>query len=726
MIPVARLLPRVALIGNPNTGKTSLFNALTGLAQRVGNYPGVTVDVKSGRVGDDFEVVDLPGTYSLAAQSPDEMVAIDLILGRMPSERRAELVVVIVDASNLARNLYLATQVIELGLPTVVALNMTDVAERHGIRIDTAALAERIGVPVVPIVASKGKGIGTLRRTVLERMGGTPASPRWVWEPSIERETERLRDRYRENAFLTRRALIDEGGCTEKEFLDARNGEALEELCVARDRIRAAGRSPAAFEAHMRYAWIREALAPPVVARHPTTPTPSQWIDRFLTHRLIGLLVFVVIMGAVFVSVFQLAVPFMGWIGAAFDAAAAILDRGFAGTPLEGGILHSLLVDGVIAGVGAVLSFLPQIALLFLFISILEDCGYMARSAFLMDRVLRFCGLSGHSFIPMLGSFACAVPGVMASRTIRNRRDRITTILVAPLMSCSARIPVYAVMIAAFVPSTMVAGFVPLQGTVFVALYFLGILVAIPVALTLKWTVLRGESSTFVMELPPYRIPQLRAVGLRVLQSLRAFLQQAGSIIFAMSIVIWALGSFPRSAEVTRAFEVEREAARVAYSGPALEGRLADLDRAESAERLRQSFLGRMGRSLEPVVAPLGWDWTIGMSALAAFPARELLVSTLNIVYGLGDGEGSGDASGPLVERLHAARRPDGSPVFTLPVALSILVFIALCCQCASTLAVMRRETASWRWPILAFTYMTALAYGGAFVTFQIATFAGL
>jgi len=712
---------RVALVGNPNTGKTTLFNALTGLSQHVANYPGVTVERAWGRLGDGVELVDLPGAYSLAAKSPDELMAVRDLAGDLPDEARPDTVVVIVDASNLTRNLYLVTQVLELGVPTVLALNMIDVAERRGIHVDLDALARALRVPVVPITASRREGLDELRAAIDAAADAPPPVPCISWPEAIDSAVDDLAGRYETPRFLLLRALLDEGGASEQALL-ARHGAAfLDALGRARARAGSGGenRSLAAVEAVARYGWIREILGE-VVRRVPARPTFGDRVDGLLTHRVLGLAIFVAVMTTVFLSIFRWAVPAMDAIDGAFTALGAGVASLLAGTALEGGILQSLVVDGILAGVGGVLVFLPQIVLLFLFIALLEDCGYMARAAFLMDRVLRFCGLSGHSFIPMLSSFACAIPGILSTRSIHNPRDRLLTILVAPLMTCSARLPVYTLFIAAFIPPLAVAGFLPLQGLVFAGLYFVGIGVGAGVAFALGRTIVRGTASPFVLELPAYKWPNARTVALRVWFAARAFVVRAGTIIFAMSILIWALGTFPRSDRVEEAFAERRQTAAATLEGPALEERMEQLAGAEAAAKLEASALGRLGAAIEPAVEPLGWDWRLGTAAVAAFPAREVIVSTLGILHGLGE---EGDER-TLSERLRAPA--DGGAPIGIPTALSVLVFVALCCQCASTLAVMARETRSWRWPAFAFAYMTGLAYVGALVTYQSARALGL
>lgn len=715
MIPV-KTQHRVAIIGNPNTGKSSVFNALTGLSQRVGNYPGVTVDKTTGVLAPGVDLVDLPGTYSLAARSPDEMVAVRVLLGDLEEEPQPDLVVVVIDASNLQRNLYLATQVMELGLPVVIVLNMVDVADRAGVHVNARGLAKALGVPVVPTVASRRFGAEELRSVIVKQLDAPPPDPGWSWPEPIRRELEALESRFLFDRFLLGRALIDEGGSVER-LLDARSGGTLlPALEDARVRIRATGSTPVRLESAMRHTWIRGAIAP-FLAETEHGRSLSQRIDDVLVHRLFGMPIFAAVLFVVFLAIFGMARPFTtaisGWFAGIGDAVVHL----FAGTSLAGGALESLIVDGALAGVGGVLVFLPQIVFLFLFVAMMEDCGYMARAAFLMDRILRLFGLSGMSFIPLLSSFGCAVPAILATRVIADRRDRIATLLVAPLMSCSARIPVYTLMIAAFIPARNVAGFLPLQGLVFGAMYVVGVIVAIPVAIVLKRTLLRGAGNTFVMEMPSYTAPNPRSVAMRVYQRAWAFVKQAGTIIFFMSIVVWALGYFPRPASITADYQAGVRSAEERLDGAEREEELLRIESERDGAFLRQSFLARAGHFIEPVVAPLGWDWKIGMATLASFPAREVVVSTLNVIYDLGNGAENREA---LIGTLRSARRDDGSPAFTIPVALSLMVFFALCIQCGASLAAIRRETVSWRWPLFTFGYMTAIAWLGAFATHQI------
>ena len=680
----------VALLGNPNTGKSTLFSELAGIPTRIGNYPGVTVEEKLGRFthrGQSIELIDLPGTYSLVPKSPDEQVVVDVLHGRLAGVPTPDCVVVVVDATNLERNLYLATQALELGLPTVVALTLADVADEKGITIDAAELGRRLACPVIRVVAPTRVGIEALGDAVLAVIDSPVLVPRGI------------------DAHLA--------------AVDARH-------------------EPAAREAIARYAWIEELLSG-IVHRQPPANRPlGERIDAVLTHRIWGTLVFAATMLAMFSSIFWLATPLMDGISAGMD-----LVSGWVEGLLPEGAIRSLVVDGVLAGVGGVVVFVPQIAMLFLFVAILEGCGYLSRAAFLMDRMLCSVGLGGKSFIPLLSSFACAIPGIMAARTIENPRDRLLTILVAPLMSCSARLPVYLLLCGAFVPNVAVGvSWLRLPALVLAGMYALGVAVAALVALVLSRTIFRGPPQPFVMELPGWRWPRWTVVLERVREAVWSFLQNAGTLIVAVSIVIWALSSYPRNESAVDA--------DVAANRAKLTARLATLpadspDEADVAEELaaldtdeglaaarrgaaqRHSALGRLGRLVEPIVKPLGWDWRLGCAAIASFPAREVVLGTLAVIYNLGDidpGEEEGGTA--LVRRLRAATW-DGTnrKVFTLPVALSIMVFFALCAQCASTLVVIGRETSSWLWPVVTFTYMTVLAWLGAFATYQIGTWLG-
>lgn len=720
-----------ALVGNPNVGKTTLFNALTGLSQVTGNYPGVTVERKVGKLALEnsaIQIVDLPGTYSLAARSPDEMIVTDVLLGQQSGELPIGGILAVVDATNIERNLYLVSQLVELGKPLVIALNMIDLAKRRRIEIDVDKLSAGLGASVVPVCAHKRMGIDQLRKSLELAVNGTSPQPAHALEfPAIFRdEVDSLHAYIKKHAAELGRAvarvealrvLIDKGGYAEKRLLKSLNGEFPSLLREGRARVAGTGSLPAV-EIRSRYAWIRAIIADAVRKPVVRVVTKSDRIDYVLTHKVYGTLVFAGLMALVFQAIFSWAAPFMEKISDAF----ALLGRGISGI-MPAGPLQSLLVDGVIAGVGGVVVFLPQIVILSLFIALLEDCGYMARAAFLMDRLLSKLGLSGQSFIPLLSSFACAIPGIMATRTISNKRDRFATILVAPLMSCSARLPVYAMMIAAFIPAHSVFfGAISLQGLTLFLMYGLGIAVAIPAAWLLKRTLLKGETPPFLLELPSYKRPQAGTVLRKVVLQAKEFLYRAGTIIVSISVVVWALAYFPRSEDIAQRYAAERAKIEQTNGNDKADA-LANMSAQEKGEQIRNSFLGRMGRAIEPVVKPLGWDWRIGMATIASFPAREVVVATLGTIFFVGSDVD--ETSNSLKDVLRAATWPGGGKLFTAPVALSLMVFFALCAQCGSTLAVIRRETGSWRWSALTFGYMTAIAYALSFIVFHAASFAG-
>ncbi|HTQ37574.1 MAG TPA: ferrous iron transport protein B [Pirellulales bacterium] len=761
----------VALVGNPNTGKSTLFTALAGVRQRIGNYPGVTVEKKIGQMqhrGHRWALIDLPGTYSLAPHSPDEMVVVDVLLGRR-DDTPCDAILCIVDASNLERNLYLVSQVLELGLPTVVAMNMTDIAESRGLKIDAAKLAERLGIPVVPVQANKRRGLDELKAALAATLGRQAVPRESPFPQAFREEVTRLEallnaapgngsthatnghlrsDPLPKSAgavvprYLAERLLLDTGGYLERTAVIGGNGHAeshagqvREHLLSARARLAAAGLPVPAVEALVRYDWAARQLDGVISRPAARSETLTDKIDRILTHRLWGTAVFVIVMVALFSSIFMAAEPLMKLLdGGAHTLGEAVKSH------MPDGALRSLLVDGLIAGAGSVIVFLPQVLILFMFIAILEDCGYMARAAYLMDKLMVRVGLSGKSFIPLLSSFACAIPGIMATRVIENRRDRLTTIMVAPLMSCSARLPVYTLLIGAFIPAQKyVAGVLPLQGLTLFVMYLVGVLAAIVVALILKRTLLRGATPPFVMELPPYKFPSPALVVHRMLERGWAFVKRAGTLIVAVAIVVWALLYYPHNPAAVEANLQQDKAALAAQIEqlPAgdehrhfLEAELARYNDPQQHEQLlagayqRQSILGHMGRWIEPAVRPLGWDWRVGCAAIASFPAREVVLGTLGVIYNLGNvdlEEAQGQTQ--LQTQLRNATWDGGlRTVFTVPMALGLMVFFALCAQCAATLVIIKRETNSWRWPAFTFTYMTVLAYVGALATYQIGT----
>ena len=749
--------PYVVLTGNPNCGKTTLFNALTGLRAKVGNYAGVTVERKEGKLLGlaDRRVVralDLPGTYSLSPQSLDEQVSRDVLLNRLPELPAPSLIVVVVDGSNLQRNLYYTTQVIELGHPTIVALNMVDVARSNGHEISSDKLAELLGVAVVPIIASNGTGITELKQQIIRSLDEQKVRSAQcfcdlpqVFEKEIEELTARLATEFRERQTQARAEalllLTNEKALASS--LQHYSAHVQLAVAAARNRLDAAGADWRGAPIEARYRAVAEIQAAATTELAPPGETFSDKLDRVLTHKVWGTLIFVGIMALMFQSIFSFARLPMEWLQSGVDWLA-----GMAAHSIPPGDLNSLLSAGVIKGVGAVIVFLPQILLLFLFIGFLEDTGYMARAAFLMDRLMSKVGLHGKSFIPMLSSFACAIPGIMATRTIETPKDRLVTILVSPLMSCSARLPVYTLLIGACIPAITVLGFLKLTGLTMLAMYLLGIVVALLMAWLFKKTLLKGETPLLIMELPPYKMPLLRVVIRHMWDRSRLFLRRAGTVILGINILLWFLASYPQSGKMEEQYAQRRAA--IMHSAPtnepanndsistnllsaragqtnavSTESQLVELDNEAAGERLRQSFAGRLGRLIEPVIRPLGFDWKMGIGIISSFAAREVFVSTMSTVYNVGEADKSAASMSDLQKTLQAQRRPDGSIVYSPLTALTLMVFYVFALQCVSTVAIVRRETNSWKWPLFQWVYMGILAWTMAFLTQHIGRLLG-
>ncbi len=708
-------LPHVLFVGNPNSGKTTLFNLLTGARAKVGNYPGVTVDRRTAELalssGARCLAVDTPGTYSLTARSPEERVAVDAVLA---TDAEAPAVIVLVlDATTLARGLYFGTQVLDAGRPTIVALTMTDEAEKAGLEVNHEALARELGCPVIPMVANRGVGKPALLAALEASLTSPAERPRPRIEGDIARAAEQVARALpgEDGPLKTTRALwaLLSLGDDELPDVDQRLRDASAEA-----RAQAAERGvnlDEAIVAH-RYGRVDAILEKVVVRTAPEKRSLSARIDDVLLHPAWGLLVFTFVMAVVFQALFSWAEPAIGLLEAGIDATKDVLTAA-----LPAGAFTDLLTNGVVAGVGNVIVFVPQIALLFVFITALEDSGYLARVAFVIDRLMGGVGLHGRAFVPMLSGFACAIPAVMATRTIESRKDRLVTMLVVPLVTCSARLPVYVLITATvFAPERTLFGPFSLGAAVLLAMYATSVLFALGSAFVLRRTVLKGPRPPLVLELPPYRRPSVRNILVATWQRTRRFLLDAGTVILALTIVLWGLLTYPKDEAVTQRFEgLRAEAAEIADEGQRTE-RLATLDAAERGERLRGSAGGRIGAAIEPALEPLGFEWRLGIGILGAFAAREVFVSTLGIVFDVGEAD---EQSEGLRDALREAKRPDGSPVMTPLIGVALMVFFVLACQCMSTIAVVRRESGSWKWAGLMLGYMTLLAYVVTLLVYQ-------
>ncbi len=689
----SRIKRTYALVGNPNCGKTTVFNALTGMRQKVGNYPGVTVERKEGETtsprGERFRLIDLPGSYSLNARSPDEAVLRDVLLGRRSDTPQPDRIICVLDASNLERNLYLATQILELGLPTILVLNMIDVAEEKELKIDVPALEKVLGTTVVPMQANTQKGLVELKFALDKDDLSAPAAIELKLLPKLQDALQsghqvlaeagviKDPDQRAESLYLLSQHDPGHAGITDQQWPSIEGARRQMESDVPswEDQLVSA-----------RYDWIHEhcqsVIRRPGIAKASVTDR----LDAFLLHPVFGWATVVAILGLLFYLIFSIAGGPMDWIDAGF---AWVAEQVQAAMPP--GDFRDLITDGVIAGVGGVVIFLPQILILFFFIGLMEDTGYMARVAFIMDRLMSKVGLNGKSFLPLLSSYACAVPGVMATRTIESPKDRLITILVVPLASCSARLPVYLLMIATLLPEEQVS--VGTKVGLMVLMYALGTIGAFVFAWLFNRGLMKGESSPMILELPSYKRPSFKGIAIQLWERTRIFIRRAGTIILGISILLWAAATYPKS------------------------------DSPDPAVQLSESVAGKVGHAIEPLIQPLGYDWKMGIGLLASFAAREVFVSTMSIVYSVEEAED--DDIAPLRDRLLTEVRPDGKPRYTPLVCLSLMVFYVFAMQCMSTVAIVKRETNGWKWPLFQLGYMTATAYVAALLVYQLGSLMG-
>jgi len=697
----------IALVGNPNSGKSSLFNCLTGLNQQVGNFPGVTVDKKTGSTSLspslNAEIIDLPGTYSLYPRREDEWVSYKVLLGQ-DKEVQPNIIVAVADASNLKRNLLFCSQIIDLKVPVVIALSMMDMAKRKGIKIDIAALERELGVPVVAVNPRKNKGIAQLKKAIEQTAQRLYQSP--------------ARDFINNNALAT--SSIEEVKQYLPELSDYRaihyliNHESFSLTEGMQQTIEDIERNnkfnptkTQAEEILQRYSRIRQIMQQTVSEPDPLQKSLfTEKLDTLLLHRVWGYVILLGVLFMLFQSVFFIAQFPMDWIELGFARLSHFLS-----SSLPDNRWTDLLINGVIAGIGGILIFVPQIMILFGLITLLEDTGYMARISFLSDRMMRSVGLNGKSVMPMISGFACAVPAIMSARNIENRKERLLTILITPLMSCSARLPVYTILIGLVIPKTYLLGFLGVQGLVMMGLYLLGLVMALIVSYVAKWFIKIKEKSFFILELPTYRSPRWSNVLPTMVNKARIFVFDAGKVIMIISLILWALCSFGPGNSMQ---QVSHRYEQLKLQPGA---NIKQLDKEYQTAKLENSYAGILGKTIEPAIAPLGYDWKIGIALITSFAAREVFVGTMATLYSVGDED---DGSRLLKEKMKTAVRPDGMPVFNLASGLSLMIFYVFAMQCMSTLAVVKRETKSWKWPVIQLLYMTGLAYLMSWVVYQL------
>ncbi len=689
----------IALVGNPNSGKSSLFNYLTGLKQQVGNFPGVTVDKKTGRSdiapGLQATLIDLPGTYSLYPKRNDEWVAYKVLLNQ-DNDVKSDMVLLVADASNLKRNLLFCSQIIDLGIPVVVALTMMDLAKKKGTQIDIPGLERELGVPVVPVNPRKNKGIEQLKKVIAQLAEN-------VYQPPVRG--------FIDNTMLAEDAI----GSVKKHFphisdytaihylINHENFQLNDVMQETIEQIEIDNKfnptKTQADEIMQRYGRIKHIMQQTVVEADPLQKALfNERLDDLLLHRRWGYVILLAVLFLLFQSVFWVAkYPMDGieWVFGQFSR--------WLGNVLPGGWWSDLLINGVVAGLSGIVVFIPQIMILFGLITILEDTGYMARISFLTDKLMRKVGLNGKSVMPMISGFACAVPAIMTTRNIENRKERLLTIMITPLMSCSARLPVYTILIALVIPSKLYFGFLSLQGLVMMGLYLMGTVMALIVAWVMKWFIRSAERSFFILELPTYRAPRWRNALTTMIEKARIFVFDAGKVIMVISLLLWALSTYGPKKKMDA---VGAKYEQLLRENPQ---QAAELNKQRKTELLQNSYAGTLGKAIEPAISPLGYDWKIGIALITSFAAREVFVGTMATLYSVG--ENADENSTTLREKMGAATRPDGTKVYNLAAGLSLLIFYVLAMQCMSTLAVVKRETRSWKWPAIQLLYMTGLAY---------------
>jgi ferrous iron transport protein B len=699
---------KIALVGNPNSGKSTLFNSLTGLNQKTGNFPGVTVDKKIGTIKLTDTVtanfIDLPGTYSLYPKSLDEQVTCD-VLCNSDNKEHPDLTIIVADASNLKRNLFLVSQIIDLKIPVILALNMMDIVEKNGDAIDTVRLSEKLGVKVIGLSARNKNGIDELKKIILDPLP-VPSYEfidiKKIAPEIIERvkSVQKVKSNYAAFQMINNLEISsDNNGSPTNKIADALNATVIDKNKLQTQ------------ESVERYKIINRIVEECVT--HTSlikSKSITQKLDGILTHRIAGYLIFLMILFFIFQTIFFLAAYPMEWIEALFVTLSE-----WTRHTLPQGELTNLLVNGILAGLSGVVVFVPQIALLFTFIAILEDTGYMARVSFIMDKLMRKFGLNGRSVIPLISGVACAVPAIMSARTISSWKDRIITIMVTPLMSCSARLPVYTLLISLVVPQEKNLSFFNYQGLILMALYLIGFIAAISTSLVMKWILKSREKSYFIMELPVYRTPQWRTVGLTIYDKVKMFLFDAGKIIVAISVILWFLTSHTP----TNKFEsIEKKYASPSYVNSNFDEKLLkNRETKIASEKLEASYAGILGKAIEPIIKPLGFDWKIGISLITSFAAREVFVGTMATIYSVENA----DNTQTIREKMQAEINSEtGMPTFSIATASSLMIFYAFAMQCMSTLAVVYRETKNWKWPMIQFLFMGVLAYISSFVVYQL------